>query len=91
MTSPLENVKLHLVDSIDSLWDMKRWASTTRPVPLGFDVETSGLAPTKDKLRLIQLGDLEHGYAVPFDMWGGGAIELLTAYEGELVAHLPQR
>jgi DNA polymerase-1 len=30
---------------------------------------------------------MHHGWAVPFDLWGGGALEILNSYEGELVAH----
>jgi DNA polymerase I-like protein with 3'-5' exonuclease and polymerase domains len=85
--SPLEHVKLHLVDSIDKLWQMKEWAGERRETPLGFDTETGGLSVEKDKLRLIQLGDLNHGWAVPFEMWGGGALEILSQYEGPLVGH----
>jgi hypothetical protein len=88
--SPLENVRLKLVQSIDDLWKMKAWAGERRETPMGFDTESSGLAPSKDTLRLIQLGDMHQGYAVPFQQWGGGAIELLSAYKGKLVAHLEQ-
>jgi DNA polymerase I len=66
---------------------MKAWAGERRDTPLGFDTETGGLQPAKDALRLIQLGDSRRGWAVPFQLWGGGALEILNAYEGELVAH----
>lgn len=67
--------------------EMKRWAGERRETPLMFDTETTGLSPEKDTIRLIQLGDKHHGWAVPFAMWGGGALELLNNYEGRLGAH----
>lgn len=85
--SPLADVKLNLVESIDDLWAMKRWAAERRETPLGFDCETSGLDPSRHKLRLIQLGDMRQGWAVPFDLWGGGALEVLRDYEYDLVGH----
>jgi DNA polymerase I len=87
MPSPLEGVKLSLIQSIDDLMEMKRWAGERRDGPLCADTESSGLSPEKDTLRLIQLGDLNRGFAVPFAMWGGGAIELLNHYQGRLAFH----
>lgn len=86
MSSPLADVQLTFVDSIDSLWEMKQWAGERRETPLAFDTESSGLSPEKDKLRLIQLGDMHHGWAFAPE-WFGGAIEILREYEGDLVAH----
>jgi 3'-5' exonuclease len=87
LPTPLDNVKLTLVESIDDLLALKRWASERRDVPIGFDCETEGLDPSRHKLRLVQLGDLTHGWAIPFELWGGGAIEVMRDYEGEFVAH----
>lgn len=86
-TSPLEGVKFRLVDSIDDLWAMKAWAGERRDTPLMFDTETTGLNPERDRIRLIQLGDKQRGWAVPWDLWGGGALEILKKYEGRLGAH----
>lgn len=86
MPSPLADVQLTFVDSIDSLWAMKQWAGGRRETPLAFDTESSGLSPERDKLRLIQLGDMHHGWACAPE-WFGGALEILRNYEGELLAH----
>jgi DNA polymerase I-like protein with 3'-5' exonuclease and polymerase domains len=83
---PLADVQLHLVDSIDSLWAMKQWAGERRETPLAFDTESSGLSPERDRLRLIQLGDMNQGWALSPE-WSGGALEILRGYEGDLVAH----
>jgi DNA polymerase I len=86
MSSPLAGVQLHLVTSIEDVLEMKRWASERRDTPMGVDVETTGLDRVKDRVRLIQLGDKFHGWAVP-DIWGGAAVEIMRDYEGEFVGH----
>ena len=84
------NLELNFVDSIDKAMAMKRWLGERRPRNMiGFDTETNGLdlyAPHA-KLRMVQLGDAEHGWAVPWERWGGVAIECLEAWEGEITAH----
>jgi DNA polymerase I-like protein with 3'-5' exonuclease and polymerase domains len=76
MTSPLADVQLHLISSIDDLLAMREWAGQQRDVPVAFDTESEGLVPQRDRLRLAQLGDLRHGWAAPFE-WCGAIIELI--------------
>ncbi len=76
MTSPLTDVQLHLVTSIDDVLAMREWAGERRDYPIGYDTESKGLQPITDQLRLGQLGDLRHGWAVPLE-WMGAVIELL--------------
>jgi DNA polymerase I len=83
----LSGVQLHLVDSVDEALEFKRWLGQRREGPLGLDTESGGLSPFHDRLRLIQFGDLHQGWAIPWELWGGVALEALDAYEGELVAH----
>lgn len=85
--SPLANIQLHLVDSIDSLMEMKRWAGERRETPMGVDTESGGLSAWHTRLRTIQVGDKHHGWCVPWDRWGGGAMEILSSYEGEFTWH----
>lgn len=87
--SPLANVKLHRVSNIADVLQMREWVSFRRDTPLGVDTETTGLAPQRDRLRLIQLGDKFHGWAVP-DTWSGAATEILEDYEDDFVAHNSQ-
>jgi DNA polymerase-1 len=84
--SPLANVQLHLVDTIDKAFAFKQWLGERREV-LGVDTETAGLRPHADRLRLVQFGDLNTGWAVPWDDWAGVAKEALSMYEGQLVMH----
>lgn len=82
------DINMHLVNNIDAAWEMKRWLGERREV-LGFDTETSGLDPWAPdaKLRLIQIGDHKTGWAIPWEGWGGVAMECLNAWEGEYTAH----
>jgi hypothetical protein len=79
-------VRLKLVQSIDDLYEFKRWAGEKREV-MGVDTETSGFSPERDKIRLIQFGDEFTGWAIPWEGWGGGALEILRTYTGPLVLH----
>jgi DNA polymerase I len=87
VTDALSDVKLHVVTCIDDLLELKRWAGERRETPMGVDTESGGLRPWADRLRLIQLGDMHHGWAIPWEGWGGAALELLNAYQGEFVMH----
>lgn len=80
--------QMHLVNNIDTAMEMKRWLGERRPV-LGLDTETTGLdayAPGA-KLRLVQIGDHKTGWAVPWEGWGGVAMECLNAYDGTIALH----
>lgn len=83
------DLKLHVVNNIDEAWAMKAWAGERREV-LGLDTETSGLNPyaSGSKLRTIQLGDHHNGWLVPWEQWGGVAMEILEMYEeGPIAVH----
>ena len=86
-SSPLSTVQLHLVDTIDELFAMSRWIGERREGPVCFDVESEGLDPFRHKVRLVQIGDKTTAWAVPYELWGGGVLELLRKYEGELAGH----
>lgn len=83
-----EDTSLRLVESIDDLFDMKRWFGERRDI-MGLDTETSGLDPWAPgaKLRLVQIGDHREGWAVPWERWGGAAIELMDAWKGGFTLH----
>lgn len=87
MTSPLADVSLHLVETIDDAMALKRWLGERHDGVVAFDTESGGLSPWKSDLRMVQVGDKRTGWAIPFERWGGAAIEVLTTYEGDLAAH----
>lgn len=85
--SALRDVKLNVVTEIDDLFELKRWLGERRETPLGLDTESGGLSPYRDRLRLVQIGDLHQGWAIPFPHWWGAITEVLSQYRGEFVMH----
>lgn len=88
--TPISDAEVHLVRSLDDAWAMKRWASERRDGPLCVDWETTGLNPYNGKPRLVQLGDLRHGWVCPAGdgrSWSGAAFEVIEAWEGDFAYH----
>lgn len=81
--SPLAGVSLNLVESIDDAWAFKRWLGERREGLLCVDTESGGLSPWRSELRMVQVGDMRTGWAIPYQRWGGVALEALNAWEGE--------
>ena len=86
MPGPLDNVQLFRVDNLATLDACRRWAGERRETPLFADTESSGLSPHRDKMRMVQLGDMRAGWAFPPGWWGA-AIELLLGYAGLVGFH----
>lgn len=85
--SPLSNVELHFVDSLEEAENMARWLGERHGnSPIGLDTESGGLFPYRSRCRLIQLGDMVHGWAVPVH-WFGAAYQLINSYTGDFVLH----
>ena len=88
MTSPLENVELHLVNSLDEAMAFKRWLGERHKNDIvGLDTESGGLSPYRDRLRMVQFGDTVHGWAIPSETWLGLIQETLEQYDGDYVLH----
>lgn len=88
MESPLANVELHLVNSLDEAMAFKRWLGERHEFDLlGLDTESGGLSPYRDRVRMVQFGDTGHGWALPTETWLGLAQEALRAYDGSWVLH----
>lgn len=86
------NPRLHLVNDIETAWNLKSWLSQRRPDDknvLGLDTETSGISPYVPgaRLRTIQIGDHETGWTIPWEQWGGVALECLNSWEGNIALH----
>jgi len=82
------DVQLHLVDSFDDAADMMRWLGERRELDeIAVDTETTGLDTERDRARLIQFGDLHHGWAVPRDEWLGLARDVVRRWKGRFVGH----
>lgn len=88
MESPLANVELHLVNSLEEALAFKRWLGERHEHDiLGLDTESGGLSPYRNRLRMVQFGDTVHGWAIPADTWLGLAQEALRDYSGDWVLH----
>ena len=88
--SGLSGVTLSLVETTEDAMEFKRWLGERRPRNvLGLDTETSGLDPYAQdaKLRLIQFGDGDRGWAIPWEDWRGLAIEALNEWKGDWCGH----
>lgn len=88
MDSPLANVELHLVNSLDEALAFKRWLGERHENDiLGLDTESGGLSPYRHRMRMVQVGDTVHGWAIPAHTWLGLAQEALQQYDGDWVLH----
>jgi DNA polymerase-1 len=84
----LDNVKLHLVDSVDEAFKLMEWLSRSRRDDvIGIDIETTGLDKTNDRVRLVQIGDEDDGWAIPWEDWGGVVREVVRKYKGYYTGH----
>lgn len=81
--SPLAGVQLHLVENIDDAMALKRWLGERREGILCVDTESGGLSPWSSELRMVQVGDMRTGWAIPYKRWGGVALEVLNAWQDE--------
>lgn len=84
----LSGVQLHLVEDTADVAAFMRWLGEDRNrSALGFDCETGGLWWWKQPLRLVQFGDAEQGWAIPWGQWPGLVREVFRVYDGDFVAH----
>lgn len=82
----LDHVQIHLVNSVADAARFMTWMSEPHDV-IGVDTETTGLDKFKDRIRLIQFGDADTGWAIPWDRWSGVAAQALNQYPGRIVMH----
>jgi DNA polymerase-1 len=84
----LDNVSLHLVDSVDEAGKFMTWLGERRPNDvIGADIETTGLDKVNDHVRLVQFGDENTGWAIPWEDWGGVVRETVKKYDGWYTGH----
>ena len=93
----LDNVQLHFVNSLEDGFKFLNWLGERRPNDaVAFDIETGeyrgrdpkdALSPYHGKIRLVQIGDGEQGWAIPWETWGGVFYEGMSRYTGRIVCH----
>lgn len=89
MGQNLAGIETHLVTNVDEAFAFMRWLGERRTTPIACDTETTGLDPHEAgaALRLVQFGDGMTGWAIPFERWGGVAMEALHKLDGPLIFH----
>ncbi len=97
MTSGLESVKLDLVNSVEKAAEFMSWLGQRRPMSaIAIDTETGelpgnprkdALSPWHGRLRLVQVGDGDHGWSIPWDNWKGVFYDAMNRYDGPIVCH----
>jgi len=95
--SGLGDVKLELVDSAEQASRFIAWLSERRPYnAIAIDTETGelpggkrddALSPWHGKLRLVQVGDGQTGWSIPWDEWSGVFYESMDKFDGPIVCH----
>jgi DNA polymerase I len=93
----LSDVKLHLVNSTEEATKFLQWLGERRPHnAIAIDTETGekpgrdrkdALSPWHGQLRLIQVGDGQQGWAIPWDQWKGVFYEGMERFDGPIVCH----
>jgi DNA polymerase-1 len=83
----LDNVKLHLIETMDDVAKFNDWLNSRDRDQLGFDTETTGLDLEKDHVRLVQIGDEEDGWAMSWERWSGVFEDTVKKFTGNWVAH----
>jgi DNA polymerase-1 len=96
-TEDLSNVQLHLVDNAQKANDFIAWLSERRPHnALAVDTETGelpgkprshALSPWHGQLRLVQVGDGQQGWSIPWGEWSGVFYEAMDKFDGPLICH----
>jgi len=93
----LSGVQLHLIDSVEKAQSFLRWLGERRPHnAIGIDTETGelpggkredALSPWHGQLRLVQIGDAQQGWAIPWGEWSGVFYEAMERFYGPIVCH----
>lgn len=96
-TSGLGDVKLHLINSVEKANEFITWLGERRPYnAIAIDTETGefpggkredALSPWHGQLRLVQVGDGQTGWSIPWNEWSGVFYEAMDKFDGPVVCH----
>jgi DNA polymerase I len=97
MTTGLGDIKLELVDNADQAARFIEWLSERRPYnAIAVDIETGelpggkrddALSPWHGQIRLVQVGDGQTGWSIPWGEWSGVFYEAMEKFDGQIVCH----
>ncbi len=80
------DIPLALVDSWSEAERFQQWMREPHEW-LSIDTETGGFDWWTDELRLVQIGDHQRGWAIPWQGWGGVAKQTIEGYQGPIAMH----
>lgn len=93
----LGEVSLQLVDSVEQAEKFLTWLGERRPMDaIAIDTETGelpggkrddALSPWHGRLRLVQVGDANTGWSIPWDHWKGVFYQGMNQFDGPIVCH----
>jgi DNA polymerase-1 len=93
----LGEVSLQLVDSVEQAENFLTWLGERRPLnAIAIDTETGelpsgkrddALSPWHGRLRLVQVGDAQTGWSIPWDHWKGVFYQAMNQFDGPIVCH----
>lgn len=83
----MTDVMLTLIDSFDEAQEFMSWLGARRTSAIAVDTETGGFDWWRDPLRLVQIGDATHGWAMRWDRWSGLFEDFVRQYDGRIVMH----
>jgi DNA polymerase I len=97
MTQGLEGVEVTLINNAEKAAEFIQWLGQRRPYnAIAIDTETGervgrprsdALSPWHGDLRLVQVGDSQKGWAIPWGEWSGLFYEAMDKFDGPLVCH----
>jgi DNA polymerase-1 len=97
MTTGLGDIKLELVDSAEQAAKFIDWLGQRRPYnAIAVDIETGelpggkrddALSPWHGQIRLVQVGDGQTGWSIPWGEWSGVFYEAMDKFDGQIVCH----
>lgn len=82
----MQGVQFSLVTTFEEAEEFARWLAQPRTW-LGVDTETGGFDWWKNRLRLVQIGDRDRGWAIPWEDWRGFIRQMLEGYDRPMTFH----
>ena len=96
-TNNMQDVQLHLVDSVEKAEEFLSWLGQRRPHnAISIDTETGELpggkrsdafSPWHGQLRLVQVGDGMQGWSIPWKEWSGVFYQAMDKFDGQIICH----
>jgi len=82
----VQDAQFTLVESVADVQNFFSWLGQRRTW-LAADTETGGFDWWRDDLRLVQIGDANHGWAFDWGDWAGVVKEAFRVYSGPIAFH----